>query len=268
MKSFVASTLRKLRDQIAQRGLHLRTVRGREHWRAGIEVLWRPFDDRTERAFVSHVRKFGEESIFLVRDPNDYIQSHFLAGNYYAEDELKIIQQYYKGGTFVDVGANIGNHSVFAAVVLKAPKVLAVEPYPEAYRILRCNIALNDLASTITHLPMALSSTRGLGSLQSLQGNIGLTVLSESSGNVPIELGDEVFASQDVGFLKIDVEGLEMKVLNGLRETLARCRPPAMIEVDDENTEEFFSFCRDLDYIIVDKRSPYRANTYYMITPN
>ena len=268
MKPVVTSILRRLRDQIASRGIHIRTVRGREHWRAGIEIVWWPFDNRTERAIISHVKKFGKEAVFLVRDQKDYIQSHFLAGNYYAEDELKIIQQYYVGGTFVDVGANVGNHSLFAAIVLKAPKVFAVEPFPEAYRILRCNIALNDLASTITHLPMALSSSEGLGSMKALDGNIGLAILSEGPGDIPIHIGDHVFQTEKVGFVKIDVEGSEMMVLNGLYETMARCRPPAMIEVDNENTEAFSLFCKRLDYRIVEQRSPYRDNTYFMILPN
>ena len=68
--------------------------------------------------------------------------------------------------------------------------------------------------------------------------------------------------------MKIDVEGSEMMVLNGLYETMARCRPPAMIEVDNENTEAFSLFCKRLDYRIVEQRSPYRANTYFMILPN
>lgn len=267
MKTLATSILRRVRDVVAKSGLEIRTVRGRDHWRAGMELIWRPFDSRTERVALSHVHEFGEEAIFLVRNQKDYIQSHLLAGKYYASDELKIIQRFYNSGTFLDIGANIGNHSIFAAKVLKAPKVIAVEPFPSAYRILRCNIALNDLFSTIIHVPVALSSSDCLGSMTSLEGNLGLTVLSEGVGDIPVRKGDDIFADEDIGFVKIDVEGAEMKVLEGMISTLERCRPPIMIEVDDINAQAFNAFCKEFDYRIADLKSPYRSNTYYMIVP-
>ena len=72
---------------------------------------------------------FGEPVLFLVRDLRDYVQSQFLTGHFYAEDELRLIQQHYQGGTFLDVGANVGNHALFAAKILKARGSLPSSPF-------------------------------------------------------------------------------------------------------------------------------------------
>ena len=127
IKASLMRGLRSVRNAVSKSGLDIRTVRGRDHWRAGLEVIWHKFDDRTERARICHVDSFGPDVQFLVRSQSDYIQSHFLTGHFYSEPELKLIQQHYRGGVFLDVGANVGNHSLFAAKVLNAPRVIAVE---------------------------------------------------------------------------------------------------------------------------------------------
>jgi Met-10+ like-protein len=58
-------------------------------------------------------------------------------GVFYEREELEIIATHFKGGTFVDIGANVGNHSIFAAKFLGASKVIAFEPNPTAYVIFK-----------------------------------------------------------------------------------------------------------------------------------
>lgn len=259
--------VRSLRDLLSATGLDVRTVRGRSHWRAGVEFIWHAFDRKTERAVISHVDSFGEEVLFLVRDQRDYIQSHFLEGDFYAEDELKLIQQHYRGGAFLDVGANVGNHSLFAAKILRCDHVIAIEPNPDAYKILRCNIALNGLEQVIHHQAIALSDHSGSGSIHASAGNLGQGILTENGGDTPLVRGDDLFADRTIGFLKVDVEGHELAVLRGLEQTIRRDRPSAMIEVDDDKLDEFQDFVGGLDYTTVASFKPYRDNSYALIVP-
>lgn len=260
--------VRKVRDGVRRFGLDFRTLRGRDQWRAGLQVAWHPTDERTERVFISTVEGFGASARFLVRNHNDYIQSFHLAGKFFDEDELAIIQEYYRGGTFLDIGANVGNHAIFAAIVLGAPKVIACEPYPEAYRILRCNIALNDLGDVVEHVPYGIAETSGRGSLEGNVESLGLTkVLLSSSGELELRSGDELLGGEPVGFIKIDVEGLEMQVLSGLRETIARCRPVMLVEVDEANIPAFETLCNEWSYRIMRRFKVYRENTYFLIMP-
>ena len=78
---------------------------------------------------------------------------------------------------------------------------------------------------------------------------------------------DTLFADQPVSFMKIDVEKMEMKVLAGLRETIARHRPAIFIEIDVVNTEAFEAFRDEIGYRteLTHQRYPWSVN--YLILP-
>ena len=269
MKQRVAAQMRRIRDAVGRRGYWLRTIRGRDHWRAGVEILWRDYEDLHERVTISSVIVDDRLMQFLVRNKDDYIQAHHLRGKLYAEDELRRIGAAYRGGTFLDIGANVGNHAIAAARLMNAPKVIAFEPNPEAFRILRCNIALNDLAGVIQHVPFGLSDHDGHARAQSPEHgrNLGGTRLVEGEGDIELRQGDAFCAHEDVGFIKIDVEGAEMAVLGGLKETIARHRPPMLVEVDDRNRAAFDRFCEEFAYQVVERFRVYDGNENFIIRP-
>lgn len=270
MHRIIMRFLRVIRDLIASFGIQIRTIRGDRQWRAGIEILWHSFARETERVKICRVEYVEKSVAFLVRNSDDAIQKNFLQGRFYAEDELNKIRENYTGGTFLDVGANVGNHSLFAAIIMGAPKVIAIEPNPNSYQILRCNIALNDLNSVIEHFPIGLSCYDGRGALESEEeNNLGHTVIRNmDNGSIDLRAGDDLFRSEEIGFVKIDVEGMELDVLRGLHATIHRCRPPLMVEVDDTNSLEFFELIKNIGYDIESKSKVYKNNCYYLILPN
>ncbi len=141
------------------------------------------------------------------------------------------------GETMVDVGANVGMYTIFAAAV-KGVRVAAFEPESQNYALLNSNIALNDLASLVTAYPLALSDARGAqllhlseltpgGSCHSLGEEVGFDLKPRASayrqGSYGVTL-DELVESGTIEVpthLKIDVDGFEHKVLTGARKTLA-----------------------------------------------
>jgi FkbM family methyltransferase len=84
-------------------------------------------------------------------------------GAFYETEELNlIIQHYTHGGTFVDIGANIGNHAIYIARFTKSPKIIVFEPNPTAISILKTNLALNQCNNVDTRfLGTALGAEKG-----------------------------------------------------------------------------------------------------------
>jgi FkbM family methyltransferase len=122
----------------------------------------------------------------------------------------------------VDVGAHVGLWSYWMAEQFRV--LHAFEP-SERHR--ECWVV--NVTTPTAHLyPYALGET---------EAQVGLQVETESSGNTRIIDGDSVwmrtldsFQLQEIDFLKIDCEGYEVFVVEGARETLARCRPVVVVE--------------------------------------
>lgn len=88
--------------------------------------------------------------------------SHFHSrGRIYESRMLEFIRSLNKKGTYVDVGANIGNHSVFFDKFCKSDKVVAIEPIKQIFDVLSENIDLNKARKTTT-LNIAASSKKVL----------------------------------------------------------------------------------------------------------
>lgn len=136
---------------------------------------------------------------------------------------------------FYDVGANVGLYACLAADVVDAP-VVAFEPHPENADRLARNVALND--ADVSLYRCALAAEEGTAELELALDEVGsaghsLVGTPGKSGYGAVEVrkrrGDELVAAEglpDPTVLKIDVEGTERDVLEGLSETLSRpaCR--------------------------------------------
>ena len=191
---------------------------------------------------------------FHVDNPRDAIQSVHSRGQFHSINELETMSAWIgSGAVVVDIGANVGNHTVYFSRCTPAGQVYAIEPLPKAYNILKTNLALNQCTNVNTdHLGVALANEETQGYPVAYVDNLGSTTLFEAAPTdsyyderfekfepVPVVTGDSIFQNIAVDFVKIDVEFMELKVLDGLRKTIRRSRPVIHIEVNRENMSGF-----------------------------
>jgi FkbM family methyltransferase len=214
---------------------------------------------------ISSVRTIRTKHDFLMHvDPMDFLQRHIYVSGTWEPHVAEVIDKYLKpGDTFLDIGANIGFFTLYAArIVGKSGKVHAFEPNPLTFTKLRQNVELNELGNVST-CPVALSDRRGEAALfLGPSGNAGGASLRElgSDTTVPVRVVtlDEVLQKHSVAriaMIKIDVEGAEFLALNGAVQTLRRDRPEIICEISEwslerqgSSAEQLFEFLGHMGY--------------------
>jgi FkbM family methyltransferase len=173
------------------------------------------------------------------------------------------------GMVFVDAGANVGEYTMKGALRVGGEgEVHAFEPVPSSYASLVRNVTSNNLLAPIRLNMMALWNQRGVVELRlasTKEGNSGAYTIGncatvvDSISSPAIRLDDYVASSRvnRVDFLKVDVEGAELFVLQGSKETLSRWRPTMLLEINRVacqgllyQPEEIWDFLRPFGYRI------------------
>ena len=154
------------------------------------------------------------------------------------------------GDTCLDIGANVGSHTlVMAKQVGSAGRVLALEPHPELVERLQRNICLNEL-SQVEVIQAAVSNQEGTvkfygfspGAVQ--QSTSSLLPDEEASRQleVPSITGRSLEQNSDLSrcnFVKIDVEGAEAIVLDEFAGVIERSRPCLIFEYRKKRWDRF-----------------------------
>ncbi len=204
---------------------------------------------------------------FFVVDEIDNVQQIHLQRRFYAVKELEEIAKAFRGGTFLDVGANVGNHSIYSALIMGVSKVISIEPNPAAYRILRVNIGLNGLHERMKHYPVGLSDAPGNARAYTPAHNLGGTELTaDSSGPFELAIGDDLLQGERVDFIKIDTQGMEMLALRGLKQTIREHQPDLFVEVMTDNLVEFEAFLSMHGYKVESRFSPRPSRGVWVAT--
>ncbi len=173
----------------------------------------------------------------------------FVTGRY-EPNEFSVLQKILRPGmTFVDVGANIGLYTLFAANKVGATgKVVAFEPSSREYEMLEQNIAVNALYN-VRAIKRAVSNRDGevellVASLKNsghnTVGKFGYATALERTESVAAERLDEIIAREGyerVDVIKMDVEGAELAALQGAMNTLRRLHPALLVEISDRTLE-------------------------------
>ncbi len=158
----------------------------------------------------------------------------------YGEVELHLLEFLCRrDADAIDVGANDGSYVHYLR--RHARKVIAFEPMPALARALRDKfpgndvsveqVALSDREGTVElHMPVVDGVV--VTGCSTISSEASETYPASRAIEVPMDRLDAVYKGR-VGFIKIDVEGHEQAVLDGAVQTIRRCRPRLLVEVDD-----------------------------------
>ncbi len=211
-----------------------------------------------EKNMIFHAERTNSD-FFLPYYNIDAVQKTiFMTDDYYESALLDkifrgfgngVIRKKVKDGIVIDIGANIGNHTLYFLNEAQAQKVYAFEPVYNTFLLLRKNVMLNHLQDRTVLYCCGLGAEAGRADISAWQNtNNGATHLSvKEDGAIAVHCLDE-FAIKDVQLIKIDVEGWEVGVLEGAKETLNRYHPDVMVEVFPHHVEQVCRFMEALSY--------------------
>ncbi|WP_371504447.1 FkbM family methyltransferase [Nitrosopumilus adriaticus] len=181
---------------------------------------------KVESNFKSDFAIVQGNKMFL--DPGDSLELS-IRGIYGELDTEIVKNEINPGDIVIDVGANIGYYTlIFAQLVGNTGKVIAFEPETKNFEILKKNIAINNLSNVILEQKI-VSNTKGKTKLFLADSGIVGHHTNPTKHNTDfIEVDsitlddylDENNLSKKINFLKIDVEGAEIKVLDGAKSIL------------------------------------------------
>lgn len=215
------------------------------------------------------IRRAKRKGIRYQLDLSDY--QEWLVYFYCRSDSSDYLLNYLgQSEMILDIGANIGQTALNMVKIQQTkglnPLVHAFEPYPKTFQKLETNRELNPDHPIKTH---NLGLNTGKGTLHMTQhspsnsGGFRITDDHTNSIAVPvISLDEFVFEKQfaKIDFIKIDVEGFEIQVLEGAKETLQTFRPILIFEYSLENIqaqngdiESTLNFLLKLEYRIQTK---------------
>jgi FkbM family methyltransferase len=199
---------------------HLRTVAFYRIYRgqAGKEK-WRTLFENAPLTFAPGV------DVSLIA--SDFMHAEIaFTGEYERRLSRLVVDLGSKGGTFVDVGANIGYFSLLWAASHPQSTVHAFEASPKNLPLLRRNVHTNNLDDQIKIYDCALGRDTGPAAFdlgpEGVSGWGGLSIDAAGANivQVPVKRLDEVLGEAYIDLLKIDVEGADTWVLMGASELL------------------------------------------------
>jgi FkbM family methyltransferase len=124
-----------------------------------------------------------------------------------------------KGDIFVDVGANVGSYSIWAAEL--GADVIALEPAEDTFALLEENVALNDYP--IKAIRAAAGATQGIARFTKGRDCVN-RIDPDGVTEVAVLTVDSIIGNHTIAGLKIDVEGFEIDVLRGCERALSEHR--------------------------------------------
>lgn len=210
--------------------------------------------------------KETEDGRVLYNKNDMYVGRSIEKYGHYQLEEKKIFAQYVnKDSIVIDVGANIGTHTLWFAK--NAKYVTAFEPQRFIFQTLCANMALNDIRNVdCRHL--------GVGEKQELikiplmdyevENNFGGFEMKPSDEGELVavcRIDDMMLPYCD--FIKIDVEGMEVQALMGALTTLTKCRPTLYVEMDRmEHKEKIIEILSEMGYLVKTVAPPMYSKDY------
>ena len=211
----------------------------------------------------------GVEVIFTISALNWEIEWHWIERGLYERQELLFLKDFLPAGaTVLDVGANVGNHTVFLGKCRPDLTLIPFEPEPNAVRLLTENILSNNLQNVETdRLGFAVSNNHRPLNMQFRTSLSSTRCTAENEGiSVPCVSLHSILEDRKVDLIKIDVEGMEVQVLEPVMEQIKRRGTHILMEVLESDTAGFTRFVENHGLRIA-KCFPMHAGVNVLLEP-
>ena len=224
--------------------------------------LWDYLDEIDSLKEHDYIIEFENEGVpiklYIPQYEDDWIQGRIANfGDFFEFHELSVLRTFIGDDkNILDIGANIGNHTVFFAKVCKANKIDSFEPIKQIYNVLEQNVMINNLEGIVTLHNCGLGRSKSNGRIKKYtKFELGSTQIEESKdGDIEILALDD-FGFKDIDFIKIDVESFEYELLLGARKTLTENDPIVFMEIFEENLNRVDSLMNEYGYKIIQEVS-------------
>lgn len=188
-------------------------------WQVGARIYDKPV-----------IHPFAEKSKLIVWKGLTGATGNLYCGLHEFHDMGFMLHLLRKEDLFIDVGANIGSYSILAASEVGA-KTISIEPVPKTYKHLLDNIKINDVEGLVVALNIGLSGEEGTLDFTSAFDTVNHVAKDgdENTIRVKVDTFDKVVSNRKPILAKIDVEGYETNVLEGMTSTLTDSTLKAVI---------------------------------------
>ena len=150
-----------------------------------LENLDRKLDDIIYKlSLVDDIVELKNARFFVPNAPRDVIQNTQLSrGVFFEEEILQSLDKYLtQDSVVVDIGANVGNHTIYWGKVTKVKKIYSFEPIKATFKILEKNISINNLSEIVKIYNVGLGNKTTKGEKKYYNpNNIGSTAINENS---------------------------------------------------------------------------------------
>lgn len=209
-----------------------------------------------------------DQHVYIMAHPNSTSQ-HMLQHGIFEKELIEqcksmsqSVQSVENGKVFLDIGAHIGSYTINLARYFA--HTYAFEAQKSTYYMLCGNVALNDLSKIVTTKHCALSNYENDGKMLTLNivsadgGGSSVKLLNESVIETESVISKplDYFQIENIGLIKMDVEGGELDVLKGALQTLEKSHyPPILFEAwsdfwYQEEKNKIFAFLAEIGYKI------------------
>lgn len=156
------------------------------------------------------------------------IWNNLVKGRWYEQEMLEYISSLNRTGVYLDVGANIGNHSVYFSMFCKSTRVIGIEAHPYHARLAMEFSEVNKHTRKLNILSVAAGSELGF---MDIVYAFGKEMEPRVFNALCVKIDD--IAPPGVTVIKMDIEGAEPHALRGALNTLQRDKPVLFVEASD-----------------------------------
>lgn len=214
-----------------------------------------------KKSTIKNCKVLGIKYKILLDPENGYIDNLiYVFGNYELETLSFFKKKIKKGNVFVDVGANIGQHSIFVSKLVEDNgKVISFEPIKKLYSQFLKSIEVNNIKN-IKPYNFACGDVNEDGQISICKNNAGASSILTKNKNqeiqkIKIRKLDDLIKSK-VDFIKIDVEGYEPQVIFGAKNIIKKYKPKILLEYNPKIYHDkglsMFSFLIEEGYNFTD----------------